>query len=81
MVRCIDTTLYSGITTDLDRRVEEHNFSELGAKYTSKKRPVILVYFEKYAGRSAATKREYQVKHFSKKAKERLIEKAKKKSL
>lgn len=80
MVRCIDTTLYSGITTDLDRRVEEHNSSELGAKYTSKKRPVILVYFEKYAGRGAATKREHQVKHFSKKVKEGLIETARKNS-
>ncbi len=73
IVRCLDNSLYSGITTDLKRRVEEHNSSKLGAKYTRLKRPVTLVYFEKFAGRSEATKREWQVKQFSKKEKELLI--------
>ena len=75
IVCCIDNTLYSGITTDLDRRIREHNTSKRGAKYTGKRRPVKLVHFEKFAGRSAAMKREWLVKHMSKEKKEILIEK------
>lgn len=73
ILRCADNSLYTGITTDLDRRVEEHNTSRKGAKYTRQKRPVELVYFEKFAGRSAAMKREWEVKQLSKKEKELLI--------
>ena len=62
MVQCVDETLYTGITTDLERRVEEHNCSEKGAKYTRARRPVTLVYSETYANRSKASKREYFIK-------------------
>jgi putative endonuclease len=63
MLECADGTLYTGITTDLERRVEEHNSSDKGAKYTRARRPVRLVYSEVYEDRSRASKREYEIKH------------------
>lgn len=62
MVKCADDTLYTGIATELDRRIEEHNASDKGAKYTRVRRPVELVYSEKYPDRSSASKREYEIK-------------------
>lgn len=58
----MDDTLYTGITTDLARRVQEHNSSEKGAKYTRVRRPVELVYSEDHTDRSDASKREYHIK-------------------
>ena len=48
ILKCADKTLYTGITTDLKRRIAEHNSSKLGAKYTSSRRPVTLVYSKKF---------------------------------
>ena len=62
MVECADKTLYTGITTELERRVKEHNESDKGAKYTRARRPVRLVYSEEYPDRSSASKREYEIK-------------------
>ena len=62
MVKCEDDTLYTGIATDLDRRIEEHNTSDRGAKYTRVRRPVTLVYQEEHPDRSTASKREYEIK-------------------
>ncbi len=62
IVECADKTLYTGIATELERRVEEHNNSEKGAKYTRVRRPVKLVYSEEYPDRSRASKREYEIK-------------------
>ncbi len=62
MVQCADETLYTGIATELERRIEEHNSSEKGAKYTRVRRPVKLVYCETYPDRSSASKREYEIK-------------------
>jgi len=62
MVKCADDTLYTGIATELDRRVEEHNFSDKGAKNTRVRRPVELVYSETCPDRSTASKREYEIK-------------------
>jgi len=62
MVQCSDDTLYTGIATELERRVEEHNSSDKGAKYTRARRPVKLVYSEEYENRSEASKREYFIK-------------------
>lgn len=74
MLRCSDNSLYSGITTDLNRRVEEHNSgTSRSAKYTRAKMPVTLVYSEKYETKQAAMKREFQVKQLSKVKKEELI--------
>jgi putative endonuclease len=54
--------LYTGIATELERRIEEHNSSVKGAKYTRVRRPVFLVYQEEFADRSSASKREYEIK-------------------
>ncbi|MDH3360605.1 MAG: GIY-YIG nuclease family protein, partial [Desulfobulbaceae bacterium] len=62
IVACADGTLYTGITKDLSRRLDEHNQGLVGAKYTRSRRPVRLVYYEKVADRSAAAKREYAIK-------------------
>lgn len=62
ILKCADETLYTGIATELERRIEEHNGSDKGAKYTRVRRPVRLVYSEKYPDRSAASKREYEIK-------------------
>jgi len=79
-VRCADNSLYGGITTDLNRRVHEHNNDDKkGAKYTRPRRPVSLVYSESMPDKSSAAKREYAVKKLSKKAKEALITQAEKK--
>lgn len=74
MVRCADGTLYTGIARDAARRVEEHNSSNLlGASYTRARRPVALVYQESAATRSAALRREYQIKRMTREQKERLL--------
>ncbi|MDX1294816.1 MAG: GIY-YIG nuclease family protein [Sulfurimonadaceae bacterium] len=73
IVRCSDGTLYTGITTDIERRIEEHNQSPKGAKYTRNRRPVTLVYTEACDDKSNASKREYTIKRLTKVQKERLI--------
>ncbi len=62
IVKCADETLYTGIATELERRIDEHNSSDKGAKYTRIRRPVSLVYSEEYPDRSLASKREYEIK-------------------
>ena len=63
MVRCADGSLYTGISTDVARRLRQHN-GELsgGAKYTAARRPVQLVYQQACADRAAASKAEYQLR-------------------
>lgn len=68
MVRCSDGSLYTGITTDISRRIKEHN-TRKGAFYTKNKVPVKLVYKEKATSRSVALKREYAIKALSRKEK------------
>ena len=62
MLKCSDDTFYTGIATELERRIHEHNSSDKGAKYTRTRRPVILVYSEEHPDRSSASKREYEIK-------------------
>lgn len=62
IVKCGDETLYTGISRELERRIDEHNSSDKGAKYTRARRPVTLVYSEEYPDRSSASKREYEIK-------------------
>ncbi|WP_084629055.1 GIY-YIG nuclease family protein [Neptunomonas japonica] len=74
ILRCADGSLYTGITTDCDRRLKEHNESNtLGAKYTRPRRPVVLVWSEAVVSRSLASKREYQIKQYSRVKKLALI--------
>ena len=73
ILKCADDTLYTGITVDLPRRVEEHNSSELGAKYTRRRRPVELVFSKAFDDRSAASKEERLIKRLSKRHKLELI--------
>ena len=73
ILKCADETLYTGITTDIKRRVEEHNGSQKGAKYTKLRRPVELVYSEESENRSTASKREYAIKKLSRAEKLELI--------
>lgn len=73
-LRCSDNSLYAGITTNLQRRLFEHNNSnKLGAKYTRVRRPVKLVYTEMVSDRKSASQREYQLKQLKKLAKEELV--------
>ena len=75
ILRCADGSLYTGVTTDTERRVTEHNQSDrLGAKYTRVRRPVSLVYRELCSNRSAACKREAQIKALSRAAKLKLLQ-------
>ncbi len=75
MLRCADGTLYTGIATDVTRRVAEHNDSgsRLGARYTRARQPVVLVYQELASSRSEAGKREYQIKQLARHEKQALI--------
>lgn len=73
IIECKDQTLYTGITTDLVRRLAEHNVSDkLGAKYTRIRRPVLLVHSETCSDRSEACKREIQIKKLTRLQKKRL---------
>lgn len=65
--------MYTGITIDLKRRVKEHNFSTLGAKYTRSRRPVKIVYSKKYRNRSFASREEARVKSLSRAEKIKLL--------
>jgi len=75
MVRCRDRSLYTGITKDIDRRLAEHNNAKNGARYTRTRRPVRLVFLERFSSRSAAAKREHQLKSLSKTEKQKLFQK------
>ena len=74
ILECADGTLYTGITTDLARRIEEHNSSGKGAKYTRTRRPVKLCYSEVCEDRSSASRREHAIKKMTRTQKLRLIE-------
>ena len=76
MLRCADKSLYTGYTTDPDRRVAEHNAGD-GAKYTRGRTPVELVYLECYDSRSAAMSREYEIKQLRRAEKRRLVDRRK----
>jgi len=73
MLKCSDGSLYTGITTDLERRVKEHNTSNKGAKYTKTRRPVKLVYSESHTDRSTSSKREYEIKKLNRTDKLKII--------
>lgn len=74
IVHCSDGTFYTGIATDVARRIAEHNGEgRAGARYTRARRPVKLVYQEEAEDRSAAGQREYAIKQLSRLEKQLLI--------
>jgi len=73
ILKCADKTLYTGITVDLERRINEHNDTKLGAKYTRARKPVKLVYSKKFRNRSLASKEENRIKNLSRQEKLELI--------
>jgi putative endonuclease len=73
IVTCADRTLYTGITTDVDKRVDEHNRGIVGAKYTRSRLPVFLSYVKEVGDRAEALREEYKLKQLSRAAKLALI--------
>ena len=76
ILECSDGSLYTGITKDIEKRLDEHNTSEKGAKYTKARRPVKLMYQETSENRSTASKREYEIKKLTRLKKLKLIKEA-----
>lgn len=73
LLNCADNTYYTGITTDPQRRLQEHNNNDKkAARYTRARRPVNMVYFELCDNRSAAASREYEIRRLSRKHKDLL---------
>lgn len=75
ILRCADDTLYTGITTDLIRRCDQHN-AGTASRYTRRRLPVVMVYQEAQATRSLALKRELAIKALSRQQKKLLIQAA-----
>jgi putative endonuclease len=71
LARCRDGTLYTGVTTDPERRLAQHN-AGCGAAYTRSRLPVTLVYLESVADRSGAQRREYAIRRMTRDQKEAL---------
>ena len=76
IMECSDKTLYTGWTSNLEKRTQEHNDGKKGAKYTRARRPVRLVYTETCSCLSEALKREVQIKRMSRSGKLELIARA-----
>ena len=72
LLECADKTIYTGITTDLDRRLNEHK-NKIGARYTRAHGALKMLYSECYGTRSAALKREAEIKHWPRKQKLELV--------
>ena len=73
IVECADGSLYTGITTDVNRRLLEHNYSFKAAKYTRSRRPVRLVWSKEVSDRSEASKEEARIKKLKRASKLELI--------
>jgi putative endonuclease len=73
ILKCADDTLYVGCTNDLEKRLREHNNAKAGAKYTSGRRPVILVYKERFRTLAKARAREAELKRLTKEEKLAII--------
>lgn len=74
IVRCKDDSLYTGWTNNLEKRIQNHNDGK-GAKYTRARRPVELVYYEKFQTKQEAMRREWEIKQLTRKDKLKLIQK------
>ena len=75
ILRCADRTLYTGVTTDLQRRLSQHNGDTAGGpRYTRGRRPVTLLWSESVADRGSAQRREAAIKRLTRDEKLRLVE-------
>jgi putative endonuclease len=75
LARCRDGSLYTGVTTDRERRLAEHN-SGCGSSYTRSRIPLVMVYWESAKDRSGALRRERAIKRLSRAGKEELVARA-----
>lgn len=75
IVECSDSTLYTGSTNNIEKRLRDHNHLKSGAHYTKIRRPVVLKYVEKVETFSEARKREAEIKRLTREGKRSLIEK------
>lgn len=73
IVRCSDGTLYTGITKNLEKRIEAHNSGRDGARYTRSRRPVRLIYVKQVGSKTAAARVEYRIKKLKRSQKNELI--------
>ncbi len=74
ILKCSDTTYYTGVTNDLEKRIKAHNgVLRNGAKYTKTRRPVKLMYYEQFETKSDALKKEYILRHRTHQEKEVLV--------
>ena len=73
VLKCNDGTLYTGVTTNIQRRLKEHNTSSRGAKYTKARRPVEVIYWKSFKNQSSAQKAEYKFKQLTREQKEKMI--------
>jgi len=76
IVECSDNSYYTGVTTDIKRRLHEHNNTAKGAKYTRCRRPVALVHQEEADSRQNACKREYAIKNLKPAQKKTLVKRS-----
>ena len=74
VLECADGTYYTGITTNVHRRLHEHNFTKKGAKYTKSRRPSRVIFCQEYSSRSSAAKAEYRFRKLSRKDKSKIIQ-------
>lgn len=73
IVECADGSYYTGVSTDVQRRVHEHNHSARAAKYTRVRRPVKLIWWEDHVDRASACRREWAIKQMSRTQKQALL--------
>lgn len=73
ILKCSDDSFYTGITTDIERRLMEHNTSKKSAKYTRMRRPLLLIYSKNVGTKSEASIEEYRIKQLTRSQKEELL--------
>tara|TARA_Y100000768_G_C23514950_1_gene467703 strand:- start:237 stop:527 length:291 start_codon:yes stop_codon:yes gene_type:complete len=74
ILQCSDDSFYTGITNNIDKRIEEHNSEDYPKSYVHKRRPVQLVWYASFTNPQAAINKEKQIKRWSRAKKQALIE-------
>jgi putative endonuclease len=74
ILKCVDNTLYTGYTTDVEKRFKTHSAGK-GAKYTRSRLPLKIVYVSEFETKQDAMRREYQIKQLTRKQKDQLCKK------